>query len=170
MKDFLKLKRSAKVIIKQSTDLISNQKPFWIKSLFILLWENAPEPTNSAQPNLDKEASEETEEEIKEAAVNALKPFADSVLTITGDNGVEFTEHEAISKSLNAQFYFAHPYPSWERGLNKNTNGLIRQYLCKGSDLSYVTDDDLNVIMSKLNNRPRKSLEYTTPNEIFLIG
>jgi len=60
--------------------------------------------------------------------------------TITGDNGVEFAEHEKISKALNAQFYFAHPYASWERGLNENTNGLIRQYLLKGTDFSSISD------------------------------
>jgi IS30 family transposase len=103
----------------------------------------------------------------KEATINALAPFTHSVLTITGDNGVEFAEHRAISKALNAQFYFAHPYSSWERGLNENTNGLVRQYFKKGSDFSHVTDHDLIITMDKLNNRPRKSLGYRTPNEIF---
>ena len=103
----------------------------------------------------------------KEATINALKPFANKVLTITGDNGVEFAGHEAISKALDAKFYFAHPYFSWERGLNENTNGLIRQYVKKGSDFTSVSDDDMAVIMDKLNNRPRKLLNYATPNEIF---
>lgn len=103
----------------------------------------------------------------KEATINALEPFSHLVLTITGDNGVEFAEHEEISKVLNTQFYFAHPYASWERGLNENTNGLIRQYLRKGADFSHIDDDHLDVIMDKLNNRPRKSLDYATPNEIF---
>ena len=89
------------------------------------------------------------------------------VLTITGDNGVEFAGHEAISKALDTKFYFAHPYSSWERGLNENTNGLIRQYVKKGSDFNSVSDDDIVVIMDKLNNRPRKLLNYATPNEIF---
>jgi IS30 family transposase len=103
----------------------------------------------------------------KEATISALKPFADSILTITGDNGSEFAEHEAISKALNTQFYFAHPYASWERGLNENTNGLIRQYLKKGVDFTDIDDDKLNVIMNKLNNRPRKSLNFATPNETY---
>jgi transposase, IS30 family len=70
-------------------------------------------------------------------------------------------------KELNIDFYFAHPYSSWERGLNENTNGLVRQYLKKGSSFAEVTDKDLEVITSYLNNRPRKSLGYSTPNEIF---
>lgn len=65
------------------------------------------------------------------------------------------------------RFYFAHPYSSWERGLNENTNGLVRQYLKKGSDFSTVKDDDLITIMNKLNNRPKKSLNFATPEEIF---
>ncbi len=72
-----------------------------------------------------------------------------------------------ISKELNIDFYFAHPYSSWERGLNENTNGLVRQYLKKGADFSHVTDDDLSSIACQLNNRPRKKLGYATPNEIF---
>jgi IS30 family transposase len=61
-----------------------------------------------------------------------------------------------------------HPYSSWERGLNENTNGLVRQYLKKGSDFSDITDDDLEILMDNLNNRPRKSLGYATPNEVFI--
>ncbi len=72
-----------------------------------------------------KKISSKKTDVTKEAAINSLKPFADKVLTITGDNRVEFAEYDAISKALNAQFYFAHPYVSWERGLNENTNGLI---------------------------------------------
>jgi transposase, IS30 family len=59
---------------------------------------------------------------------------------------------------LNTDFYFAHPYSSCERGLNENTNGLVRQYLKKGSSFSDITDVDLEIIMNDLNNRPRKSL------------
>ncbi|MCC5014859.1 MULTISPECIES: IS30 family transposase [unclassified Legionella] len=103
----------------------------------------------------------------RDATISILKPFDTRVFTITGDNGVEFAEHEAISQNLAAQFYFAHPYASWERGLNENTNGLIRQYLKKGSDFKYVTDKDIYLIMDKLNSRPRKNLGYATPNEIF---
>ncbi|MDX2164509.1 MAG: IS30 family transposase [Gammaproteobacteria bacterium] len=86
---------------------------------------------------------------------------------MTADNGSEFANHEKISQELNADFYFAHPYSSWERGLNENTNGLVRQYLKKGSAFDDITDEDLILIMEKLDNRPRKSLGYATPNEVF---
>lgn len=99
--------------------------------------------------------------------IKTLEPFSTNVLTITSDNGSEFAYHEKISTALNADFYFAHPYSSWKRGLNENTNGLIRQYLKKGSDFGNISDDHLDIIMDKLNNRPRKTLDYATPNEVF---
>ena len=63
--------------------------------------------------------------------------------------------------------YFAHPYSSWERGLNENTNGLIRQYFTKGSSFENITDDDVDAVMYKLNHRPRKILQYKTPHAVF---
>ncbi len=103
-----------------------------------------------------KKVRAKSAELVTKATVDGLKKFSDLVFTITSDNGSEFVNHESISKKLNADFYFAHPYASWERGLNENTNGLIRQYLRKGCDFSDVNDDDLIIIMDKLNNRPRK--------------
>ena len=70
-----------------------------------------------------------------------------------------------IAKGLDAEFYFARPYHSWERGANENTNGLIRQYIPKGTDFSKLTDEMLAEIEWKLNHRPRKSLGYRTPLE-----
>lgn len=114
-----------------------------------------------------KKVRAKTAELVARATIDSLKQFSDLIFTITGDNGSEFANHKKISKELNADFYFAHPYASWERGLNENTNGLIRQYLRKGCDFSNVTDEVLTSIMDKLNNRPRKSLGYATPNEVF---
>lgn len=114
-----------------------------------------------------KKVKAKTASLVTNATINGLKQFSNFIFTITGDNGSEFANHEKISKELNADFYFAHPYASWERGLNENTNGLVRQYFKKGSDFNSVTDQDLQVIMDKLNNRSRKTLSYKTPNEIF---
>ena len=80
------------------------------------------------------------------ATITSLKPYSDKVFTITADNGKEFTGHETMSKELNAQVYFAHPYSSWERGLNENTNGLIRQYLSKGSGFEAITDEQVEAV------------------------
>jgi IS30 family transposase len=90
-----------------------------------------------------------------------------TVLTITSDNGREFAHHQRISQHLKADFYFAHPYSSWERGLNENTNGLVRQYFPKKSDFSKITDGQINKVVERLNHRPRKTLGYRTPNEVF---
>jgi transposase, IS30 family len=85
------------------------------------------------------------------------------VKTITFDNGKEFTEHQKISKALSADVYFATPYHSWERGLNENTNGLIRQYIPKSCPISIVKKSDVNWIQNQLNQRPRKTLGYLSP-------
>ncbi|HET9130971.1 MAG TPA: IS30 family transposase [Terriglobia bacterium] len=87
--------------------------------------------------------------------------------TITYDNGREFTDHEGMARDLEARIYFAHPYASWERGLNENTNGLIRQFFPKHRTLTTVTDAEVQEVMNKLNHRPRKSLGFRTPHEVF---
>ena len=103
----------------------------------------------------------------KVAVSEALKDFKGCVFTITSDNGCEFAKHLEISDELGVDFYFAHPYSSWERGLNENTNGLIRQYLKKGSSLLNISEQQLSQIAEKLNTRPRKTLGYKSPNEVF---
>ena len=87
--------------------------------------------------------------------------------TITFDNGKEFTHHQKMADAIKADIYFADPYSSWQRGANENTNGLIRQYLPKERDLTTVTNEEANQITFKLNHRPRKSLGYKTPCEVF---
>jgi IS30 family transposase len=96
-----------------------------------------------------------------------LEPIASKVLTLTSDNGKEFARHQEIAQALQASFYFAHPYSSWERGLNENTNGLIRQYFPKKHDFTTITEKDVTMVMNKLNNRPRKCLGFKTPNQVF---
>lgn len=108
-----------------------------------------------------------TEEAVKVAVIKLLKPVAACVHTITSDNGKEFAGHEAIAEALAAEFYFAHPYHSWERGLNENTNGLVRQYFPKGSDFTEVSDQQVQAVAARLNERPRKTLGFQTPNHVF---
>lgn len=114
-----------------------------------------------------KKVSRKTAQNVTEATVQGLKDYADRVLTITGDNGSEFAYHEQISAELDTDFYFAHPYASWERGLNENTNGLVRQYLKKGSCFSKLTDKQLLSISELLNARPRKTLGFMAPKQVF---
>ena len=105
--------------------------------------------------------------EVEEEIIRLLSPFKGKIYTITTDNGFEFSNHKNISKSLDCDYYFCHPYSSWERGLNEYTNGLIRQYIPKGTSFEDITPEFIKMIEDKLNNRPRKSLNWKTPNEIF---
>lgn len=104
---------------------------------------------------------------VRQSIERALTPHRDRVHTITYDNGWEFAEHQGMAQTLSADIYFARPYASWERGLNENTNGLIRQYLPKSKRLDRITEKELNFIKDRLNHRPRKSLGYKTPYELF---
>lgn len=106
-----------------------------------------------------------TAELVGGAVCQQLQPL--TVHTITSDNGREFAQHQRIAEHLKADFYFAHPYSSWERGLNENTNGLVRQYFPKKSDFSKITDRQIDKVVERLNHRPRKTLGYKTPNEVF---
>jgi IS30 family transposase len=87
--------------------------------------------------------------------------------TLTLDNGKEFSEHKRLSNELGTDIYFADPYASWQRGLNEHINGLIRQYLPKSTDFTQLTHWDIKRIENRLNNRPRKTLGFKTPNEVY---
>ncbi len=104
---------------------------------------------------------------VEEAIVQLLEPLKKWVHTITADNGKEFANHENIAARLGTKFYFADPYSSWQRGLNENSNGLIRQYFKKGSSFVKTGDNEVQVVMDKLNRRPRKTLGFKTPSQIF---
>lgn len=104
---------------------------------------------------------------VSTSIVENLKPLTKKVKTLTFDNGKEFAMHEVLADLLSAKSYFAHPYHSWERGLNENTNGLIRQYFPKGTDLSKVSLSKVKKVEALLNSRPRKCLGYATPHDIF---
>lgn len=105
--------------------------------------------------------------EMRQTSVALLQPLAAKVHTITVDNGKEFCQHEQMAADLQARIYFAHPYASWERGLNENSNGLVRQYFPKKYEFARITNSDLQQVEDLLNNRPRKTLGYRTPNEVF---
>lgn len=107
---------------------------------------------------------------VAQVVIDRLLPFRGRVLTITVDNGKEFAFHQTITEQLGATVYFAHPYRSWERGVNENTNGLIRQYFPKKHDFRTITKNDLLLVENRLNNRPRKTLNFKKPQELFLTS
>jgi IS30 family transposase len=107
-------------------------------------------------------------DQVAKAVIRLLRPYRNKVLTITTDNGLEFARHSKIAKSLGANVYFAHPYHAWERGLNENTNGLLRQYFPKNMDFRTIDNKNVDYAMNRLNNRPRKTIGFETPNNMFL--
>lgn len=104
---------------------------------------------------------------VTAAITRLLRPHKDKCYTMTFDNGKEFAEHETIAAKLDAAVYFARPYRSWERGLNENSNGLLRQYFPKAMELIEVTQEQVQWAVDRLNHRPRKVLGFRTPFEIF---
>jgi len=109
-----------------------------------------------------------TADAIYQATVRAFEPVPSEFRqTITFDNGKEFTNHLAISNDVGIACYFATPYHSWERGLNEHTNGLLRQFFPKGTNFKIVSQSQVDDVVDLINHRPRKSLGYRTPHEVF---
>ena len=115
---------------------------------------------------LMKKVPSKQAEVVKQATLDLLKPIKDHTLTITSDNGKEFAYHEQMTKALDAKVYFADPYSSWQRGLNENTNGLLRQYWPKKTDFKKVSQKEVSSVLLQLNDRPRKKLNYQTPAKL----
>jgi IS30 family transposase len=112
-----------------------------------------------------KKVPQKTATLVARAICNELKNL--TVHTLTSDNGREFSGYRKIARKLRADYYFCHPYSSWERGLNENTNGLVRQFFPKHMKFDDITDGQIKIVEDKLNNRPRKSLAFRTPNEVY---
>ena len=107
--------------------------------------------------------------DLADTVIAAFEPYREFLHTITSDNGKEFAGHARIARKLEVGYYFARPYHSWERGANENMNGLIRQYLPKGTSFGDLTREQVKRIEWKLNNRPRKRLGFLTPLECISI-
>ena len=104
---------------------------------------------------------------VTDVTTRLLTPCQDKCHTITFDNGKEFAGHESIAAELQTTIYFAHPYHSWEQGLNENSNGLLRQYFPKGMELTNITEEQVQEAVKRINHRPRKVLGFRTPHEVF---
>jgi IS30 family transposase len=114
-----------------------------------------------------RKVEQRTANQVSRAMIDLLKPVSDRVHTLTADNGKEFAEHEIVAQELKADFFFAHPYSAWERGSNENMNGLIRQYIPKKCDFTSIDETEVELVMDRLNNRPRKCLGFMSPFEKF---
>ena len=105
--------------------------------------------------------------ELARTVVKMLEPYKEYIKTITTDNGTEFACHEIIAKALDTKVYFADPYASWQKGAIENQNGLIRQYIPKGTDFKEYSHQKITKIMHKINMRPREKLKFTSPAQCF---
>ena len=112
-------------------------------------------------------AANKTAEETANALIRTIESLPDELFkTITFDNGTENVKHTEIKKKYDIETYFCDPFASWQKGGVENANKLIRQYLPRNTDMAKLTDRDIYEIQEKLNNRPRKCLDYLTPNEV----
>ena len=112
--------------------------------------------------------SNRTAKTFNEATIENFKYIPKNYIkTFTSDNGKEFSKFKELEKELGVKAYFANPYHSWERGTNENTNGLLRRFLPKGTDFLRLTKAEVNIAVQKINNRPRKCLNWKTPQEEF---
>lgn len=116
---------------------------------------------------IDK-VTRKTAQAVSDSLIALLTPFSYWVHTLTTDNGKEFAQHERIARSIDADFFFAHPYCSWERGANENMNGLIRQFFPKKMYFDKISERDIASAIDSLNHRPRKCLGFKTPHDVFM--
>ena len=112
---------------------------------------------------VSKRVNDKSAKTVTAATIALLKPFKEAVMTITADNGKEFAYHEQMTKDLKCDVYFADPYCSWQRGLNENTNGLLRQYWPKSTNFKKISQSEVQAGIVQLNDRPREKLNYQTP-------
>ncbi len=117
---------------------------------------------------LIKKLNGKNAKELAKAVILIMLPFKFLVHSITADNGTEFAEHEHMARKLEADFYFAHPYSSWERGLSEYSNRLVRQYIPKKTNFDEINKHYISEIQAKLNRRPRKKVKFKTPGMVFL--
>ena len=114
-----------------------------------------------------KKLTARKKDDVTRAATRAIRSHWRKFKTITFDNGTEFHDYAVLEKHFPVSCYFATPYCSWERGSNENFNGLVRQYLPKGTCMSAVTQSQCDHIADDLNNRPRKRLGFKTPAQLY---
>lgn len=157
-----------RVSIDQRPDIVENRERFGDLEVDLIIGKNHKQAILTVNDRASgmlkmKKVKSKNADEVTQAINDVLEEWIPYIQTITADNGKEFAGHENVAEFLKIDYYFAHPYHSWERGSNENLNGLVRQYFKKGSNFENITDQRILEIENKLNNRPRKRHKYETP-------
>ena len=162
-----------KVSIENRPEVINNKERFGDWEIDLIVGKNNKGAMvtiverKTAMIMIQKLKNGKNANSLADTVINMLLPYKNIVKSITSDNGSEFARHEKIAKKLQTQFYFAHPYSSWERGLSEYSNKLIRQYIPKQSNFDNFDDQFIKKVQHKINRRPRKNLEFNTPKFVF---
>ncbi len=162
-----------KTMIDQRPDIINNKERFGDWEIDLIIGKNQKGAILTLVERTTTMIMMKKLEKGKNAAglaktvIDMLLPYKSSVKSITSDNGSEFAQHEIIAKKLQAKFYFAHPYASWERGLSEYSNKLIRQYIPKKSNFDNFDEEYIKKTQYKINRRPRKNLNFKLPKDLF---
>ncbi len=162
-----------KVSIEDRPEIINNKERFGDWEIDLIVGKNNKGAMvtiverKTAMVMIRKLKNGKNAESLADTVVEMLLPYKNSVKSITSDNGSEFAKHERIAQKLQADFYFAHPYSSWERGLSEYSNKLIRQYIPKQTNFNNFDEELIKQIQHKINRRPRKNLEFSNPKVNF---
>ncbi|MFK0007207.1 IS30 family transposase, partial [Paenarthrobacter sp. NPDC090520] len=106
-------------------------------------------------------------ESVRDGLISKMSALPDELrLSLTWDQGTEMSRHKEVKIAADIDIYFCDPHSPWQRGSNENTNGLLRQYFPKGTDLSIYSQTDLDYVAHELNDRPRQRFDFCTPNEM----
>ena len=162
-----------RIIIDKRPDIVELRKRFGDLEVDLIIGKNHNQAILTVNDRASgmlkmKKIKSKESEVVTNAIIEILDDWIPYIHTMTADNGKEFAGHEVVADNLNIDYFFAHPYHSWERGSNENLNGLIRQYFPKGSDFTQISHDDIIRIQEKLNNRPRKRFGFKSP--IFVMN
>ena len=162
-----------KVSIDHRPDVVNNRERFGDLEIDLIVGENNKGAMvtiverTTAMLMIRKLENGKNAKDLADTVIDMLLPYKNIVHSITSDNGTEFAQHQRIAEKLQSEFYFAHPYASWERGLSEYTNKLVRQYIPKKSNFNNFDHEFVKQVQHKINRRPRKNLNFKNPKELF---
>lgn len=162
-----------KVSIDERPDMINNKERFGDWEIDLIVGKNNKGAMvtlverTTAMFMIRKLQKGKSAQDLADTVIEMLLPYKNAVKSITSDNGTEFAQHQRIAEKLQTEFYFAHPYASWERGLSEYSNKLARQYIPKQTEFNKFDDEFVKQVQHKINRRPRKNLNFKMPKDLF---